>query len=255
MTPRKAIALTALLLASAPLGAQSTERYIIDFGAAKGRRLDASISPIALKGTGGLLGIGYERRSGPWTATARIQAGGHFMEPELEAVRSEEFMGAYTGRFGMLREIARSPLRGMFSVGLMADVSITATSHHYADAGNNSSNFSMSLASLSPTAAWRGTVGGGMMQFAMTAPLLTVAHHSWSELKEQRDAPGFRTFGPGTLRAASLEGTFERGVSRTLSMRVSYRGDALQFDDTQPVRAFQQSATFGIVLHRTPRPQ
>jgi hypothetical protein len=37
-------------------------------------------------------------------------------------------------------------------------------------------------------------------------------------------------------------------------MRVSYRGDALQFDDAQPVRAFQQSATFGIVLHRAPRP-
>jgi hypothetical protein len=253
MTPRKTIALAALLAISAPLGAQSTERYIVDFGAAKGRRLDASISPIALKGTGGLLGIGYERRSGPWTTTARLQAGGHVMEPEIEAVRSEEFMGAFTGRFGALRDISRAPGWGVFAVGLTVDASVTATSHHYADAGGNSSTFSFALGSLSPTAAWRRTLGGGMLQFALSAPLVTVAHHSWSELKQQRAAPGFRAFGPGSLRMAALEGSFERGVSRALSMRVSYRGDALQFDDAQPVRAFQQSATFGIVLHRTPR--
>jgi hypothetical protein len=253
MTPRKTLAFVALLVVSAPLGAQTTERYIVDFGAAKGRRLDASISPIALKGTGGLLGIGYERRSGAWLTTARLQAGGHVMEPELEQVRSEEFMGAFIGRFGALRDISRTPGWGVLSVGFTVDASVTATSHHYADAGGNSSNFSLGLASLSPAAAWRRTLGGGMLQFAASAPLVTVAHHSWSELKQQRTAPGFRAFGPGSLRMAALEGSFERGVSRSLSMRVSYRGDALQFDDTQPVRAFQQSATFGIVLHREPR--
>lgn len=253
MTPRKTIAFAALILVSAPLGAQSTERYIVDFGAAKGRRLDASISPIALKGTGGLLGIGYERRTGPWATIARLQAGGHIMEPELEAVRSEEFMGAFIGRLGVLRDISRSPSRGVFSLGVTVDASVTATSHHYADAGGNSSTFSFGLASLSPTATWRRTLGGGMLQFSLSSPIVTVAHHSWSELKAQRESPGFRAFGPGSLRMAALEGSFEREVARAMSVRVSYRGDALQFDDAQPVRAFQQSATFGIVLHRAPR--
>lgn len=220
-------------------------------------RRDAADSPLAYAGTGFGERLDYVRVRANRRWYFSLDAGTATVQPVQFAQQagSEEGFGAYTlgaGTDWTLR--GGSTHTGEFALGVQFAGALTVTRHLYQSQTLTEQTFDLATLSLAPAGRWTRQLGDGVLTVSLALPLIAWVDHPYADVRYANQFVDFR-FTPITkFRQADGVLSYDFSPATRYTFAMTYRVDAMELDDAQPVRRFSQSLTFALIRRLGPLP-
>lgn len=213
-------------------------------------RRDAADSPLEYAGTGFGERLDYVRTHGRRRWYFSLDAGTATLLPVQFAAQSgsEEGFGAYTLGAGTDWTLRGASTRsGAFAVGVQFLGTLTVARHFYQSQILTEQTFDLATLTLAPAGRWTRQVGPGVFTASLALPLLAWVDHPYADVRFANQFVDFH-FTPVTkFRQADGVLSYDFNPGARYGFTMTYRADAVELDDLQPVRRFSQSLTIALV--------
>jgi hypothetical protein len=252
----------ATMLAVAPVASVAAAQELsANVGFAESGRLDETASPVRFAGHGIDLQLDYRYSPAPRTHAApptllvSLDGGARSLLPLDAADGASERLTDAALRVTALRGVGGHSafLRGL-SAGVQFSAGASLNEHSYGAVASpleaspviQRSDFFLAAATLGPAALWERDVAGGRFSANLALPLVAMVDHPYQDVRVQRAPVDLRFVSAATYRGVDGGLSYTRPITHTLGVVYSYRIDAVNFDDDQPVRAVKQTLSIGL---------
>jgi len=109
----------------------------------------------------------------------------------------------------------------------------------------------MSTATLEPAVAWTSPIRGGLARVQLTSPLIGLAQHPYSDVRDGSTLSSVRVESVDRLRGATAALSYTSPLRRGFALTYSYRFKHLDYDDVQPFRSTSHGFAIGVTKHFT----
>jgi hypothetical protein len=222
----------------------------VSLGAFNENRRDDADSPLAFSGSGVGERIDYVRARPGRRWYFSLDAGSATVTPVASGVvgQRDEGFGAYSLGVGTDWRLRRSSERaGEFALGVQLGATLTVTRHFYPSADLTEQTFDLGVITLAPAARWSRQFGAGLFTAALSLPLLAWVDHPYADVRYANQFVQFHFVPLTRFHQADGVLSYEFNPHGRFGVTAAYRADAVELDETQPVRRFSQSLTVGVV--------
>jgi hypothetical protein len=222
----------------------------VSLGAFYENRRDDADSPLAFSGSGVGERIDYARARAGRRWYFSLDAGSATVTPVASGVvgQREEGFGAYSLDAGTDWRLRGSSERtGEFALGVQLGATLTVTRHYYSSDDLTEQTFDLGVITLAPAARWSRQLGTGIFTAALALPLLAWVDHPYADVRYANQFVQFHFVPLTRFHQADCILSYEFNPHGRYGVMASYRADAIELDELEPVRRFTQSLTVAVV--------